>query len=322
MNKNISQCVDINSKYCPCLLADTNHCIFCSHLKGEANCNCNWSGICILYEQHWQYKIDKYNEEPNKIRIEEQVEFRVKEEIGKNTVLLEFDVSTELADGVKKIGSFLFLRCPSDPYFFNFPVNIMQVEGNTLQVAIETIGPKSTRILAENNTKLLVRGPYYNGVLGGPWIDNMTDGNIILVAGGIGQAPAFPLAKKLMTNHNQVRALLAPGKVGKVFIDKQLQEGGATVYTVSSLREFGIPMLREWFALKPDLIVSSGPDEQHYGLIAAMQDVGVNIPMAVTNNATMCCGEGICGSCLKKTRDNISIRMCKQQTDFLTIIED
>lgn len=322
MSKNICQCIDINSKYCPCLLADTNHCVFCSHLKGETNCNCNWSGVCILYERHWQYKIKQQDEELVKTRMEEEVEFSIKEQIGAHTVLLEFAVSNELAESVKKIGSFVFLRCPKDPQFFYFPINIMKIEGNTLQVVIETIGPKTIRILADNNNKLLVRGPYYNGVLGVPWIDNMTDGNIILVAGGIGQAPAFPLALKLMANHNEVRALLAPGKVGKVFIDEQLRKLGATVHSVSSLREFGMPMLGEWFGLKPDLIVSAGPDEQHYGVIAAMQDAGVNIPMVATNNATMCCGEGICGSCLKKTRDNKKIKLCKQQTDFSTIIED
>ena len=145
---------------------------------------------------------------------------------------------------------------------------------------------------------------------------------VILIAGGIGQAPLFPLATKLTRSSNRVMAMLAPGKVGKVFIDGQLEEMGVQVHKVSSMRQSGISMLREWFALKPDLIVSAGPDAQHYGVIAAMQAAGVNVPMVATNNATMCCGEGICGSCLKKTRDNQTIRMCKQQTDFSNIIED
>ncbi len=322
MYKNISQCIDINSKYCPCLLAETNNCIFCSHLKGEKTCDCNWSGRCILYEQHWQYKKKQDANEPVTVRIEEEVEFIVKERMGEQTVLLEMSVTSPLAEELKPVGSFVFLRRPSDPYYFNFPVNIMTIQGNTIQVAIETIGPKSKRILEENNTKLLLRGPYYNGVLGAPWIDNITDGNIILVAGGIGQAPAFPLALKLRENNNKVTALLAPGKVGKIFIVKALEELGITVQQVSSLRQYGMPMLGEWFACRPDLVVSAGPDEQHYGVIAAMQGARVNIPMVATNNARMCCGEGICGSCLKKTRDHGLIRMCKQQTDFSSIIED
>ena len=322
MRKNISQCIDINSKYCPCLLAENNQCIVCSHLKGEATCNCNWSGVCILNEQHWQYKKQQQSDEPIITRNEEQVEFIIKQQIGQNTYILEFDVTSELAEELKKIGSFVFIRCPSDPQFFYFPINIMKVTGNTLQVGLESMGPKSIKILAFNNNKLVVRGPYYNGVLGGPWIDNITHGNIILVAGGIGQAPAFPLAEKLMGNSNKIMAMLAPGKVGEVFIDKELGEMGAEVHSVPSLRQNGMDMLKEWFALKPDLIVSAGPDAQHYGVIAAMQAAGVNIPMVATNNATMCCGEGICGSCLKRTKDNKTIRMCKQQTDFLEIIED
>lgn len=321
MDKNLSQCIDINSKYCPCLLAETNHCVFCSHLKGETTCNCNWSGSCILYEKHWQYNKQQV-EEIIKTRLEEQVEFMITERIGQNTVILELEVSHELAESLKKIGSFIFLRCANDPHYFNFPVNVMKIIGNTLQVGIETIGPKSMRIVAEGNNKLIVRGPYYNGVLGGPWIDNITGGNIILIAGGIGQAPAFPLATQLMSRNNQVKAILAPGKVGKIFIDQQLGEMGIQVYNVASLRKFGMPLLREWFATQPDLIISAGPDQQHYGIIATMQDIGTNIPMVVTNNATMCCGEGICGSCLKKTRDNKNIRMCKQQIDFSTMMED
>ena len=242
MNKNLSQCSDINSKYCPCLLAETNHCIFCSHLKGETTCNCNWSGSCILYERHWQYNKQQV-EETIKTRIEEQVEFTIKERIGQNTVILEFGVSHELAESVKKIGSFIFLRCVNDPHYFNFPVNVMKVVGNTLQVGIETIGPKSMRILVGGDNKLIIRGPYYNGVLGGPWIDNITDGNIILIAGGIGQAPALPLATQLMNRNNHVRAILAPGKVGKIFIGEQLGEMGIQVYNVASLRIFGMALL-------------------------------------------------------------------------------
>jgi succinate dehydrogenase/fumarate reductase-like Fe-S protein len=65
-----------------------------------------------------------------------------------------------------------------------------------------------------------------------------------------------------------------------------------------------------------DLVVSAGPDEQHYGIINAMKTAGINIPMAATNNARMCCGEGICGSCEKVMQDNKVVRACKVQTDF------
>jgi dihydroorotate dehydrogenase electron transfer subunit len=322
VNKNISKCIDINSKYCPCLLAETNQCIFCSHLKGETTCNCNWSGMCILYEKHWQHKNQNQLEESPKIRMEEEVNFSIKEQLSDTTYRLEMKVSDELAKQLTPIGSFVFLRCPNDPHYFYFPISIMKIKENILQVVIETIGPKTVRIFADNNNKIVIRGPYWNGVLGQPWIDNLTYGKIVLIAGGIGQAPALPLANKLMNNsNNQVMAILAPGKVGKFFIEEDLKGLGVLVHTVPSLRKFGLSILKEWLHQKPDVIVSAGADSQHYGIITAMQEAGVNVPMVATNNATMCCGEGICGSCLRKVQGNKEIRMCKQQTDFGNIIE-
>jgi len=323
MDRNISQCIDVNSKYCPCLLAETNQCILCSHLKGEATCNCNWAGVCILYEKHWQYKKAQQEcEESIKTRMEEEVVFTIKEQISEKTFRLQMQVSAEFAEQLLPVGSFVFLRRPNDPLFFYFPVNIMSITDNTLEVVIEAIGPKSIRLVAEDNSRVLIRGPYWNGVLGQPWIDNLTYGKIVLVAGGIGQAPALPLAVSLMSKNNEVSAVLAPGKVGKIFIDEQLKQLGVGLHIVPSLRKEGLSLLKELILLNPDLIVSAGPDSQHYGIIRTMQAVNVNIPMVATNNATMCCGEGICGSCLKKVQGNKEIRLCKQQTEFLNIIED
>ena len=110
MIKNSSKCIDINSKYCPCLLAETNQCVFCSHLKGEMTCNCNWSGMCILYEKHWQHKKQHQGEESPKTRIEEEVSFNIKEQLSDNTYRLEMQVSAELATQLALLGSFVFLR--------------------------------------------------------------------------------------------------------------------------------------------------------------------------------------------------------------------
>ncbi|VBB07967.1 Hypothetical protein LUCI_3232 [Lucifera butyrica] len=319
------RCVDINSLYCPCLLADTNHCISCSHLKGEDLCDCNWAGVCILYEKQWQSKNKMRQSEDSPIRIEIESKFTIKEKISDNTYWLEMPISQELAEGLNKIGSFVFLRCPQDPQFYHFPVGVMKIENNNLQVVIEAVGPKSSRIFQEDNNCVLVRGPYYNGVFGQPWIDKIANSKIILLAGGIGQPPALPIVQKLGRNQNQVTAILAPGKTGKVFIERELMEAGIMVTTVTSMRVAGLPLLKKLFQSRttcPDLVVSAGPDELHYGVIAAMQEAGINLPMAATNNSVMCCGEGICGSCERETNDHQLIRTCKVQTDFARFVSD
>lgn len=321
--KLAARCIDINSPFCPCILAETNNCITCSHLKGQQVCDCNWSGTCILYEKQWQSKADGWRCDGVPERMEVEAEFLRKEEIADNTFILDFAVPEELAQELNKTGSFVFLRRVEDPQFFHFPVGVMKVNKNILQVVIEAVGTKSIRVLESQVKRILVRGPYFNGVLGQPWIDNITCGTILLVAGGMGQPPALPIAAKLVANNNQVIAILAPGKIGAIFIDRELREMGAMVHIVDSMRRSGIGILGRCFAARetqPDLVVSAGPDEQHYGVIAAMQAAGVDLPMAATNNATMCCGEGICGSCERETQDSRLIRLCKVQTDFTQLL--
>lgn len=317
--KNLSlYCVDLNTPYCPCLLAETNHCVFCSQLKGETGCNCNWQGVCVLYEKHW--KNNKRAEDSNTpIRSEIQSSFTIVAELAKDISMLKFAVPLELAQQLEKPGAFVFLRAPQDEPFFHFPVGVMKVIDSEVYVVIEKIGPKSARLFSHNN-ELLVRAPYYNGIFGQPWIDKIMNGKILLIAGGMGQPPALPAAKKLSQNNNEIVALLAPGKAGKVFIDTELTRLGASVHNVISMRKNGMPLLQELLKEKPDLIVSAGPDEQHYAIINVLQDQNIDIPMAATNNAPMCCGEGICGSCIKDTNDNKKIRTCKVQTDFTYLI--
>ncbi|MDR3560070.1 MAG: hypothetical protein P4N59_01325 [Negativicutes bacterium] len=316
-HKLAASCVDINTAYCPCLLAETNHCIACSHLRGEPLCDCNWSGVCILGEKQWQSKVRNGSIAPVTERSEIIAKLMRKEEITKNVYLLELSVSEEMGRELQKTGAFVFLRRQDDPQYFHFPVGVMKAKDTSIQVVVEAVGPKSVRLLEPGIQEMIVRGPYYNGVLGQPWIDNITCGTILLIAGGMGQPPALPLAAKLVAR-NKVTAVLAPGKIGKVFIEQDLKDMGVDVHLVDSMRRNGLGLFGRCLEKDslPDLVVSAGPDEQHYAVIAAMQAANVNLPMAATNNATMCCGEGICGSCLCETQDNRQIKLCKAQTDF------
>lgn len=322
MHNNMSRCIDINTPFCPCMLAETNNCVFCGHLSGKGICDCNWTGVCILYEKNWQSHKERWrNDEEAVIRIEDETEYVITEQINDCTYRIGFYLCSELCEKLKNTGSFVFLRRPQDPDFFHFPVGIMKVCNNNVEVVIEAVGPKSKRIFEDDNRQLLVRGPYYNGIFGQPWIDNLSQGKILLVAGGVGQAPALPIAEKLSSHNNKIVALLAPGHTGKVFIEKELKDMDIDVQIVPSMRKTGMLIAAEYFA-QVDLVVSAGPDDQHYGVIDAMQSAGVNIPMAATNNATMCCGEGICGSCIKQTRDNKAIRTCKVQTSFMELLRE
>lgn len=314
-------CIDANTPYCPCLLAETNHCIVCSHLQGKNFCDCHWSGVCILNEKHWQSNL-KVTEDMI-FRREEEGKILHSELIGDHTYQLTVQVSEELAEQLTPVGAFVFLRMPQDPPLFYFPVGIMSRTEREIQLVIDQVGTKSSRLVIENGRNLLVRGPYFNGVFGRPWIDKISCGTILVIAGGIGQAPAFSIATQLVRQKNRVIVWLAPGGVGSIFIADELTKLGAEFRRFSSLRQEGFPELADWFMGEqelPDLVVSAGPDEQHRAVVQTMTEAHLNLPFAATNNAIMCCGEGICGSCQAETKDRQKICTCKTQIDFMDLL--
>ncbi|MDU2066418.1 MAG: hypothetical protein E6713_16500 [Sporomusaceae bacterium] len=315
------QCIDVNTKYCPCLLAETNQCILCSQLQGKDFCSCDWPGICIFNLKEWQKPLTAM---PDFWRREEEVTMTASEAIGINTYKLSFALSADFAAELSRLGAFLFFRLAKDPLYFQFPVAVYKITGSQIEVIVEIIGPKTRRLWENRNDSILVRGPYFNGLLGQPWIDKISCGTILLIVGGIGQAPALAIAQKLRNGQNEVKAFLAPGQVGTLFCVEDLAALGVTVYPLDSLRQTGFAKIREWFITEkelPDVIVSAGPDVQHQAIIKILDETHVNLPLVVTNNAVMCCGEGVCGSCQKKTKTDETVRLCKVQTDFDVLAE-
>lgn len=310
-----SKCIDINSEYCPCTLASSNHCVFCAHLQGKDVCDCNWSGVCILYEKKWNARNDDIMI-AREHRPEIECAILEWEFINKNVCRIVLAVPPELARQAKNPGTYVFIKRSIDPPYFHIPISVMRVtDESKITVVIEALGPKSLRVVEEDQ-KLLIRGPYKNGIFGLPWIEKLTYGKVLLVAGGMGQPPALPVAEKLVSNYNRVTAIIAPGTTG-YFTTAELQSMDIELIAVDSLRRAGYASLARKLAENYwDLVVSCGPDEQHFAVMDTMRAAGCDLPMAATNNNIMCCGEGICGSCTKETVDQRHVCTCKTQLDF------
>jgi NAD(P)H-flavin reductase len=242
--------------------------------------------------------------------------------VGDKTVVISFDVSEALAHMLNKVGSFVFLRRKDDDQFYHFPVGVMSVDHTSITVAIEAVGTKSKRLLEDISAEIVVRGPYYNGMFGQPWLTTIRGESVLLVAGGIGQAPLLPVARELVQGENRITAILAGGKVGVIFVGEELREMGIDVIEVSSLRQEGMPLLRKKLKKGVDFIASCGSDNQHCGIISVLHEMKLDLPMAATNNAVMCCGEGICGSCHHKMKDGRVVKLCKVQADFRELEQD
>jgi NAD(P)H-flavin reductase len=310
-----SKCIDINSAYCPCILASSNHCVFCAHLQGKDICDCNWSGVCILYERKWNARNDVLIAKEPRPEIEcAIIELKY---INDNVFSIVLAVPSEMAAQLKDPGSYVFIRRSVDPPYFHLPIGVMQVMGeDRIMLVIKALGPKSIRIAEEDQT-LVIRGPYKNGIFGLPWLEKLVYGNVLLIAGGMGQPPALPVAEKLINNYNRVTAIIAPGVAGYLNIEEKMEALGVELIKAESLRRAGyVDFARKLAEDTWDLIVSCGPDVQHFAVMDHMREAGYDLPMAVTNNNIMCCGEGICGSCIKETVDHQSVRTCKTQLDI------
>lgn len=309
-----SKCIDLNSAYCPCILASSNHCVFCAHLQGKTICDCNWSGICILYEKKWNARNDLIGVKSHRPELECKILERTFSTESVCRIVLE--VPRTLAEQLREPGSYVFLRKSADPQYYHIPIGVMQVSGeDKIVVVVEALGPKSTRVTEEDQT-LLVRGPYKNGIFGSPWINNLTEGKVLLLAGGMGQPPALPVAEKLTRNYNKVTAIISSSSTGFIGI-KEMANMGVEIVQVESLRRDGYQQFAALLAEDTwDLVVSCGPDAQHYAIMDIMREADIDLPMAATNNNIMCCGEGICGSCTKETNQHEHIRTCKVQIDI------
>lgn len=304
------------TEYCPCHLSETGDCILCSQLSGKCFCDCiNWKGVCIYQEYIWNGNKAKEERKNYLYKIIN------KEVIDKNIILITMSTSHKIAKDLIRPGSFVFMRNPSCMQYYDVPVSIMEsnTEENWIKVAIELKGTKTRSINALNiDEDILIRGPYWNGILGIKNIYNAKNGNALIVIRGIGQAPALPVLKKLYSNNNKLMLIIDNRPFEKMIIQNEIKELCDNVIETKMIEkgdltlEFKNLLLNSIDNIKPNLIHIAGPDVLSYKIINL---VDRTIPISCCNNGRMCCGEGICGSCTVKTNDHKLRRLCKLQTE-------
>ena len=187
------ECIDSGSEYCPCYLAETGDCMTCSMLQGEDFCHCNWRGICIYSEY-----VDNGNRRKQE-RQNQNIEVVDIEKINENSFILKMKASKTLLRLLKEPGAYVFLRGENLPEYFNTPMSIMDIdeEDGYLYIAYQVIGSKTQKLKASMD-KLIVRGPYWNGLHGMKNLKKTANKNCLVVARGIAQAPAILVLKKLV----------------------------------------------------------------------------------------------------------------------------
>jgi NAD(P)H-flavin reductase len=193
-------CVDAGTEYCPCYLAETNNCLICSQLQGKLFCDCiNWKGVCIYQEYVWNRNKRKESRETLDAKVLE------KYYVNDRVIFIKLKVTRTLARELNQPGSYVFIRNVNDPEFFDVPMSVMYSDevAETADMLIQIRGVK-TKSLEDVGDLLLVRGPYWNGILGLKNLKSIKDKNCLIIARGIAQAASVLAAKKLCYSGNNV----------------------------------------------------------------------------------------------------------------------
>lgn len=318
MDYEIVDCIDCGTKYCPCHLALSGDCILCSHLQGNEFCDCkNWHGVCIykeLFDNGFKAK------EGRKTYTCQILKKNLLEE---NLLELKVLVSKSLAESLNVPGAYVFMRSPSYNLYYDTPISVMDVddENNVISFIIELKGIKTKSIANLNeHDDILLRAPYWNGILGLKNLNKVQDQNILIISRGIGFAPMMPVLKKLYARGNNISIILDKGTFKTDYVEKLINNYNITPIYMNTIDKGELPKaLKDYLKInKFDLIHIDGPDILISNVIIYNND---STAYSCCNNAKMCCGEGVCGACTSRYKGHIVKRLCKVQVDPKFIFE-
>lgn len=317
----------MSTEECPCHLSETGDCILCSQLSGKTFCDCvNWKGVCIYQEFVWNGNKAKPGRKNYVCKIIK------KNVIEKRLMLITVLVTHKLAQDLIHPGSFIFMRNPEENQFYDAPISIMDVdlEENTIKVAVEIKGIKTKSLnQLEENDNVTIRAPFWNGVLGLKSIYSSKDGVSLIISRGIGIAPMLPVIRKLYANGNKIIVIHDKANLKTDFAKDYINECNAVVIECNTMdngelsAEFKNVILD--IASKENInhIHCSGPDILNCKVMDMICDVDnlKDKAFSCCNNAKMCCGEGICGTCSSRYKGHIVKKLCKVQTDPKYVFE-
>ena len=324
--REIVECIDSGTEYCPCKLAEAGECIICSQLQGGCFCDClNWKGVCIYHEFINNGSKAKEGRKTYNCLVKETKLYE------KDILLIKFEVPHKLAIDLVKSGSFIFVRPDEDNIYFDVPISILEsnIETNIVSIMIEIRGIKTKNLLEiKDGESITIRGPYWNGVFGLNNLNSQTNNNVLVLARGIGMAPMIPVIRKLSINKNNINLILDNTPYKDNYVKEYLDE-----YSVKITNEILIDkgeLSDESKVIIKNLINEkdikyihiAGADILTVKLIDYLNSLDrKDIKLSCCNNIKMCCGEGICGSCTVRFSGHRVKRFCKVQTDPRNVFE-
>ncbi|MGQ9711118.1 MAG: dihydroorotate dehydrogenase electron transfer subunit [Desulfotomaculales bacterium] len=223
-------------------------------------------------------------------------------EVGPGCFLVELEAPAVAQDAAP--GQFIHARVsPTLDPFLRRPLSIHRVDTRrgTISLLFQVVG-RGTALLAaaRSGEPLSILGPLGRGftVLPPPR-------DIVLVAGGIGIAPLFFLAQRLLTAGHRVTLLHGARTRSYLLLANELAALPLTYFQVTDDGSAGFrgTVVDAFAALKrhPDFVYAAGPMPMLAALARVVQAEGVQAEFSLEER--MGCGVGGCMCCSFKARD-------------------
>ncbi len=304
--EKLYNCIDSGSRFCPCDLANTLDCISCSHLRGEDSCDCNWNGVCILYEYYMNnMKSRGFRQVYDGLIID-------KSKIEDNLFLLKIKTEEELVKELNNMGSYVFINKFNTSHY-NAPMSVLDIDKDSIYIVYYEMGPKTKGI--NKDEKIKIKGPYWNGIIGKSKLSDVENSSILIYARGIGQSSIVIPIKKLKAK-NKIVLFLDKGKTKSLYCLNFIKGFSLEIEEINLFTELGKKMLLDFMKVNPiDIVISAGAEMAHRELKCLLDELESQVEWFTTNNNILCCGEGICGSCIRKTNNGDRIKTCKTIID-------
>lgn len=336
MSHSKYSCIDAGTENCPCYLALTGDCLSCSRLQGNDCCDCNWRGVCIYNE------FIQGNRRINNPRKETEGKILEKKFYMDDLAVLALQTEKGFALKAGLPGSYVFLRKPGAPQFYDTPISVMAAdpEKGELRVVIKVLSAKTKELLsAEVGESLLLRGIYRNGLQGlAAVMERRPAGSPVrrdlLISKGTGLAAAAPTLE-WTRQRDRVDLIIDTEKISEALVRDHLLKnkngpeagpaapegpglGSVTYLSLKDPEDVGdvrAILERERY----DFVGIFASDYYVETLGALVRELLPGAGLAVSNNFRLCCGEGVCGACCTEDAGGEVLRMCKcQKSSFLT----
>ena len=196
-------------------------------------------------------------------------------------------------------GQFIILRIDEEGERIPLTIADFDREKGTILLVFQTIGASTMELAAMNAGDSLLD---FVGPLGQPSVIKKMEGTVVVVGGGIGVAPTYPIARAMKEAGNKVIAIMGAKTKDILIMEDMMKQvtdeilvttddgsrgiKGFVTYAVQALVDRG-EKISQITAIGPCIMMKSVAD--------ATRDVGIRT--IVSLNPIMVDGTGMCGGC-------------------------